>query len=52
MTLTYELVSGIIESGAYCCLGSDPKFGVWIRLGMEELCIPLWVTLILILFLA
>ena len=49
MTLTYEIVSGIIVSGAYClyCLGSDPKFGVWIPLWIGELYIPVWVTLIL-----
>ena len=46
----YDLVSRIIGSGAYSLYiiwGRNPKFGVWIPLGMTELCIPFWVTLTL-----
>ena len=43
MTLTYDLVSRLIVSGAYLILF---EVGVWIPLGMVESCIPFWVTLI------
>ena len=51
----YGLVAGIIVSGAYCLiiiksyivLGRNPKFGVWIPLGIAEWCIPFWATLTL-----
>ena len=48
MTLTSDVVFKIIVSGAYslyCLYSRNPKFGVWIPLGMAEWCIPFWVTL-------
>ena len=50
MTLTCDLVSRIIVSGAYSLyylryICRNPKFGVLITLGMSEWCIPFWVTL-------
>ena len=45
MTLFLELMC--LEHIAYTILGMNPKFGVLISLGMEECCIPFWVTLTL-----
>ena len=47
MTLTYDLVSSIIMSGAYLLYHLNPKFNVWIHFGVAEWCIPFWVTLTL-----
>ena len=45
MTLTYDIVSRIIVSGAYLLYFLRLEFGVWIHLGMAEWCIPSLVTL-------
>ena len=52
MILTCDLVSRIIAFEAYSLcffryICRNPKFGVWITLGMSEWCIPFWVTLTL-----
>ena len=49
MTLTYDLVSRIMVSGAYCLyyLRQNPKFGLWIPIGMAQWFKPFWVTLTL-----
>ena len=42
LTLTSDLVSRIIMSGAYLLyyLRRNPKFGVWMHLGMTEFRVP------------
>ena len=49
VTLTSDLVSRFIVFGAYLLvyLGMNPKFGVWVRLGMTECHIPFLATVTL-----